>query len=125
MVPIKTTVFNNKFFLLIIPNFSISTNWAYSKIKKYLSLQNNSAKFSTLDLSRNLKLFENVFEHVVVSTYPGIGDIKKSLISEGAIFSSLSGSGSTVFGIFNDKFQAEKAALKFPSYKTIISKPAK
>ena len=125
LFPIKTTVFNNNFFLLIIPNFSISTNWAYSKIKKYLSLQNNSAKFSTLDLSRNLKLFENVFEHVVVSTYPGIGDIKKSLISEGAIFSSLSGSGSTVFGIFNDKFQAEKAALKFPSYKTIISKPAK
>lgn len=120
--PIKTTAFEKKIFLLIIPNFSISTRWAYSKIKKYLSLENNSAKFCTLDLSRNLKLFENVFEHVVVSTYPGIGDIKKILLSEGAIYSSLSGSGSTVFGIFNDKVQAEIAASKFPSYKSIVSK---
>ena len=125
LYPVKTTDFQSKFFLLVISDFSISTQWAYSKIKKYLSLENISAKFSTLDLSRNLKLFENVFEHVVVSTYPGIGEIKKILVSEGAIYSSLSGSGSTVFGIFNDKLQAEKAALKFPSFKTIISKPAK
>ena len=125
LYPVKTTAFQGNYFLLVIPDFSISTQWAYSKIKKYLSLENNSAKFSTLDLSRNLKLFENVFEHVVVSTYPGIGDIKKILISEGAIYSSLSGSGSTVFGIFNNKVKAEKAALKFPSYKTIISKPTK
>ena len=108
--------------MLVIPNFSISTSWAYSEIKKYLSLDNNSAKFCSLDLSRNLKLFENVFEHVVVSTYPGIGDIKEILLSEGALYSSLSGSGSTVFGIFNDKVQAEIAASKFPSYKSIISK---
>ena len=45
----------------------------------------------------------NDFEHSVFQQYPFIKEVKKVLYSNGAIYASLSGSGSTVFGIFNEK----------------------
>jgi 4-diphosphocytidyl-2-C-methyl-D-erythritol kinase len=60
----------------------------------------------------------------VIPTYPEIGDIKSGLIEYGANYASLSGSGSTVFGIFNDEANAEKAEYKFrEQYHTFLTKP--
>ena len=44
----------------------------------------------------------NVLETVTVAKYPQIGEIKKVMIEKGALNSLMSGSGPTVFGIFND-----------------------
>ena len=71
-----------------------------------------------------LKFFENDFESIVVPTYPEIGKIKKALLAQGAEFASLSGSGSTVFGIFNDDASLNNAFSYFsPKYKTFITNP--
>jgi 4-diphosphocytidyl-2-C-methyl-D-erythritol kinase len=43
----------------------------------------------------------NDFEAPVFSTYPIIGSIKQQMIDAGAIYASMSGSGSSVFGIFH------------------------
>ena len=70
------------------------------------------------------ELFENDFEAIVVPTYPEIGKIKEALHALGAGFASLSGSGSTVFGIFNDDLSLDKASSYFsPKYKTFIANP--
>ena len=69
------------------------------------------------------QFYENDFEELVISAYPEIGKIKNDLLKSGAFFASLSGSGSTVFGVFNDFDKALKAERKFTSYQTIQTIP--
>jgi len=116
-------------FLIITPNISIDTKWAYSQIKNVLDNAASSTKFSDLFCGKTisldtLKFFENDFESVVFPTYPEIGAIKSELIALGAKFASLSGSGSTVFGIFDDNAKINKAFSHFsPMHKTHIAHP--
>jgi 4-diphosphocytidyl-2-C-methyl-D-erythritol kinase len=58
---------------------------------------------------------ENDFERVVFPEYPELRDVKRALEREGADFASLSGSGSTVFGLFKARSAAEKAAERLVS----------
>ena len=116
-------------FLIITPNISIDTKWAYSQIKNVLDKAVPATKFfdsfsgKTISLD-TLKFFENDFESVVFPTYPEIGAIKSELIALGAKFASLSGSGSTVFGIFDDNAKINKAFSHFsPMHKTHIADP--
>jgi len=51
----------------------------------------------------------NDLEEVVIKRYPIIEYIKEKMVACGAIYSLMSGSGSTVFGIFRDRSSAEKA----------------
>ena len=116
---------NNKI-LLIIPKFSINTKWAYTEIKNKLKSQNNIPKFA--DLKRrdflSFKFFENDFEKIVIPSYPEIGTLKSKLLEFGANFASLSGSGSTVFGIFDDEALAKRAKSFFhSSHLTILANP--
>jgi len=54
---------------------------------------------------------ENDFETVVFPKHPAIREVKRALERTGAKYVSLSGSGSTVFGLFADQATAEKAAM--------------
>ena len=116
----------NKKILLIIPKFSINTKWAYAEIKNKLKSHNNIPKFA--DLKRrdflSFKFFENDFEKIVIPSYPEIGTLKSKLLEFGANFASLSGSGSTVFGIFDDEALAKRAKSFFhSSHLTILANP--
>jgi len=72
----------------------------------------------------SLEIFENDFERIVIPAYPEIGAIKQKLLDLGARFASLSGSGSTVFGIFDEDASAKEAELLFrPSHQTILANP--
>ena len=51
----------------------------------------------------------NVLETVTAAKHPEIEDIKKIMVREGALGALMSGSGPTVFGIFDDKVKGEKA----------------
>ena len=112
--------------LLVIPRVSISTEWAYSQLKNKLKSDNSILRF--VDLMRkdflSFKFFENDFEKIVIPAYPEIGSIKNKLLDSGAKFASLSGSGSTVFGIFDDNVFAKKAESYFRnSHLTILTRP--
>ena len=69
------------------------------------------------------EFFKNDFEEVVGTTYPEIYDIKKTLYDNGALYSGLSGSGSTMFGIYNDKELLKEVHSKLIKYKSIIVSP--
>lgn len=87
--------------LLVKPEVNVSTKEAYSKVipgRPKISL----AEAITRPVTRWRGLIENDFEKSVFSLYPQLGDIKEKLYSMGAVYSAMSGSGSTIYGIFNE-----------------------
>ena len=70
----------------------------------------NRAEAQLLDLVRTG--IENDFERVVFPQFPELRDVKQALVRAGAVSASLSGSGSSVFGIFRSRAEAAKAAKK-------------
>ena len=113
----------NLHFILINPNINISTKWAYNILNKSLQPNNRRPKFPALSESMNWELFDNDFERVIHETYPEIGKIKALLRDKGALYSGLSGSGSTVFGVFDNLHKAESILGLFDQYQTFLSAP--
>jgi len=112
--------------LLVIPDIHIDTGWAYGVSKKILDASRENINFAGFVRKEKIPfaLFENDFEAIVFPTYPEIGQLKDSLRAHGARFASLSGSGSTVFGLFDEEADARSAQSHFPDrYKTYISFP--
>ena len=113
-------------YLLVIPKIKINTEWAYNNCKKILDNPKEELNFVNFLKRKEIpfKFFENDFESIVVPAYPEIGKIKSRLESLGSQFASLSGSGSTVYGIFDDESGAKSAESYFSSsYTTFITKP--
>lgn len=113
--------------VMVTPPTSISTAWAYANAIKYLPDGYSTGKFAAASGTfEDWKLFENDFEPLVFQTYPEIGTIKDRLLKSKAVFASLSGSGSTVFGIFEDEADARRALSSFSSsLQTFLAHPIK
>lgn len=111
-------------FLCVVPDLYIDTKWAYGQVKNILDKPKDLVNFTGFIQKVNIpfELFENDFEAIVVPAYPEIGHIKNSLRAHGARFASLSGSGSTVYGIFDEEVDAKLAKSQiFSHYNTFIT----
>ena len=114
--------------LLIYPKIEISSGWAYKNLKiKLTKIQPISTVLSQL---RELKItgsqktpLKNMLEEPVMERYPIIRSIKAQLIKNGAEWALMSGSGSTVFGIFAEKKLAEHALrqMEQPDWLMVVS----
>jgi 4-diphosphocytidyl-2-C-methyl-D-erythritol kinase len=128
LYPIKDSAID-AYILLVMPSIKVQTSDAFMFIKKYLVKGKTDIKLSQMLEEFKLnklssELFYNDFEMYVFKTHPEIGRIKLEILDLGAKYASLSGSGSTVFGIFSDKQKAQKAQSFFsPHYSTIIANP--
>ena len=111
------------YFLLVYPNIEISTKWAYNNYKKYLDYKSIKTNFLPLSDNLNWSLLENDFEKVVLSTYPKIREIKDELNNSGSLFSALSGSGSTMFGVYDNLKLAQRSMRLFHTYQTYLTLP--
>ena len=120
VIPFKK--FPNLNFLIIVPDFSISTKWAYSNVKLPLTKNIYNSKLSNSKISelQLINLMKNDLEVVVEKEYSSIKNIKRFLIERGAKKAMMTGSGSAVFGIFNDKnsliIAFREAKKQFKSY---------
>jgi len=111
-------------FLLVLPKICISTTWAYGAYKKYLEIKSNQSKFQPLSSCElDWSLLRNDFEKVVLSAYPEIKRIKNDLQNSGSLFSSLSGSGSTMFGVYDNLESVNTAKDLFNKYQTYTALP--
>ncbi len=90
---------NGYHLLLVVPNISISTPWAYSKCKPVKPTA-DLRELIKQPLDKWQKSIKNDFEPVVFRAYPEIGLIKSKLLEMGAVYASLSGSGAAVYGLF-------------------------
>lgn len=110
--------------VLYLPQFSISTKWAYKQldVSRYNKLQTTNDEYLTrgvglTDQDFSLKLLSkrlvnndlvgvntllvNTFEKVIYYRYPELLKVKTQFIANGAKLASLSGTGSTIYGIFD------------------------
>ena len=125
LIPIDSPL-KEPYILLVLPDIKINTKDAY---KKCLLKGKTNIKFAKMldELKNNnlsSELFYNDFEGYVFKTHPEIGKIKLKILDLGAKYASLSGSGSTVFGMFSKKEDMLKAYQSFsPHFSTIITSP--
>lgn len=99
--------------VLVKPKFSVSTPWVYKNLnlEKITSRPDTDYIISLIekrDLQNLGKKMVNVLEAVTIKKYEIIGEIKEKLVKLGAFGSMMSGSGPTVFGIFENRAIAQK-----------------
>ena len=121
--------------MLVMPCVSVQTPWAYKAYDE--SRARKGTKGAKVGLSGQLREKEqsllealtvmtkvrkeslpidsplelaNDLEPVVFKRYPALGDIKRMLLAHGACAASMSGSGSSVFALYDDEAKARAAA---------------
>lgn len=112
--------------VIINPRINISTKEAFQNIIPTESQFNFNSLISDGKLNYNLSknMLKNDFEIYVFEKHIEIAKIKESLYSKEALFAFLSGSGSSVFGIFSNLEKATIAAQSFEdNYFIFISNP--
>jgi 4-diphosphocytidyl-2-C-methyl-D-erythritol kinase len=88
--------------LLVKPPFGVGTKEAYSKVIPSIPA-NDLKSILNLDIAQWMGRVKNDFEPTVFELYPQIENIKKSMLESGALYAAMSGSGSSVFGIFREE----------------------
>lgn len=109
-----------KYWLIVKPDVDVSTKWAYEKIDYAGDLSHPDIKglvnaIENEDDAIAFSKMENIFETVIKEKYPIISSIRKCMEENGALKAMMSGSGPTVFGIFEDEEALNKAALEINS----------
>jgi 4-diphosphocytidyl-2-C-methyl-D-erythritol kinase len=95
-------VIKDLYLVLLNPGVGISTGEAYSSCEPTVP----EAKLQELisnPISEWKNRIKNDFERYAINRHPVIGKLKDELYRQGALFSLMSGSGSSVYGIFSDK----------------------
>ena len=107
--------------VVLFPNFPVSTAWVYRNLRfKLTKPSRNNNLIENLDTPHEVaQVMVNDLEKVTIGRYPPIARLKRRLDEEGAIGSLMSGSGSSVFGVFADKADAERAFAGFEGEKDI------
>lgn len=114
IVPVR--LYRDYWLVLACPHLEVSSGWAYGKVKINLTRKTKEVNYNLLESHRGffdaLPLFQNDLEEAVVGEYPVLSQLKDHLKSSGAVKSSMSGSGPTVYGLFDRKPQAQEVARK-------------
>jgi len=108
LIPIELNLGNKKM-LIVHPAIHVNTAWAYSKIKPLQPIK-SVKEIIQQPISTWKNELKNDFEIPVFEEFPVIEKIKNQLYENGASYASMSGSGSAVFGIFEN----EIPEIKFP-----------
>jgi len=114
--------------LLCNPNIHIPTGWAYSRITPGTQGKPDDLRKIVLEGMNNpavLGQLRNDFENVVFEAHPEVYQLKTAMVDHGALFALMSGSGSTVFGLFNDATLADGLKTEFigRGYRAFVTPP--
>jgi len=112
--------------LIVNPGIKIDTAWAFKKIRPVSPVKNlRQILQENLDDFDKLKsCVKNDFEAVVFKEFPLIEQIKEEFYKQGAEFALMSGTGSTIYGIFSNLQKANWAEEHFKqNYFTYLNNP--
>ena len=107
--------------VIVFPDIHVSTPNAYKKLNRDFTPRKMVDFVAILEKAKdNPSLFKsmikNDFEKPIFEDYPEIKEIKNKLYEEGAVFSQMSGSGSSVFAFFEDNISINSLKETFPNY---------
>jgi len=112
--------------LIVNPGIKIDTGWAFTKIKPVKPVMKlmKILEDGSSDLDKFKNYITNDFEEVVFKEFPELKEIKDELYKQGAEFALMSGTGSTVYGIFTNLQKASWAEEYFKQkYFTYVNVP--
>ncbi len=97
--------------VIVYPGIPISTSWVYKNWRRTLTkpIVNTSITSPLQSWADLRKLLVNDLESVTLGRYPQIGSLKEKLIQHGAAGALMTGSGSSVFGLFESRQKALNA----------------
>lgn len=103
--------------LVAKPGINVSTRFVYTNLKlneetEHPDIDAQIEAIKEQDFRKMAGLMGNVLETVTIPAHPIIQEIKDFMMTEGAVNAMMSGSGPTVFGLFEDKQLAEKTCEK-------------
>ncbi|RLB29352.1 MAG: 4-(cytidine 5'-diphospho)-2-C-methyl-D-erythritol kinase [Deltaproteobacteria bacterium] len=110
--------FPSFWYVIVSPDLIVSTAWAYERTK--LELTNNGNQNIINSLKKGIfnipDLLFNDLERVTLVKYPFLCSIKDSLIKLGALGALMTGSGPSIFGLFDSAKKAQEAGKILESY---------
>ncbi len=109
-------------YMLVLPDFAVNTGWAYQNFK--LTIKGDETIFEPRKVQACYE-WKNDLEGPVCERYPVISRIKSCLLDSGAKTALMSGSGSTVFGVFETMQQALDAVegvRRDTGYRCLVTK---
>lgn len=98
-----------KYIFMVYPNVHISTGEAYANIRPMIPEKSIKEVLKKYEMEEWKNHLINDFEIPIFESHPILKEIKAQLYEAGAVYASMSGSGSCMYGIFN-----EKPEIKFP-----------
>ena len=103
--------------LLCSPGVHVSTAWAYGQVRPRPRSSPSELKALVIEGLRSparlRKELVNDFEPAVFAAHPVVRTVKEAMVSAGAVFASMSGSGSSVYGFFRDPAAARVLSERF------------
>ncbi|MYC27496.1 MAG: 4-(cytidine 5'-diphospho)-2-C-methyl-D-erythritol kinase [Nitrospira sp. SB0662_bin_26] len=127
---IPKTLDGVRWIILVNPGFPINTAQAFRRLDEVRQTipalpgaLESVERASSVSWGGILALMENDFEAALIDDYPVLADIKRTLLSMGAEGALLSGSGATVFGVFQEQAEAIRAKEVFseaPEYRIAV-----
>ncbi|MYD60192.1 MAG: 4-(cytidine 5'-diphospho)-2-C-methyl-D-erythritol kinase [Gemmatimonadetes bacterium] len=116
-------------YVLVCPGFQVHTGWAFANYKKTLTGHGEYDSFinsvKDLPVSGFWGRIENDFLPLIVQSHPETRDILSRLTDAGAVVASMSGSGSTLYGVFESRDVAEAvwAGFKADQFRAFLCCP--
>lgn len=107
LTPLNVSL-SGKYLKIVNPGIHIGTAEAYGNIE--FSHSEHIGRILSEPIDGWKTKLNNSFESTAFRNHPEIEDVKKTLYSQGAVYASMTGSGSTLFGIYD-----EEPSLTFPS----------
>jgi len=103
-------------YVIVNPPILVSTAWAYSNFKFSLTKKQDLDIIQSFRIKAGIpKILSNDLESVTFGKYPFLRSIKNSLIELGALGALMSGSGPSIFGIFDSEKKAQEAGRRLAS----------
>jgi 4-diphosphocytidyl-2-C-methyl-D-erythritol kinase len=112
-------VLNGFYFVLLNPGVGINTREAYLNCKPLIA-STSLTDIISQPIENWKSLILNDFEDFAFSRHPVIKEIKTGLYDSGALFSLMSGSGSSVYGIFKEKTRIPDQLIKYLIWEGIL-----
>jgi 4-diphosphocytidyl-2-C-methyl-D-erythritol kinase len=113
-------------YVIVSPVLAVSTAWAYGQVRLKLTVEGNRDRINHFSVA-TLKipdLLYNDLESVTLGKYPFLCSIKESLLALGALGALMTGSGPSMFGVFDSGHKAHEAGetlrTRWPNYDVFV-----